>query len=144
MKGTRLKSSGIPDHLPINQIAFKCRIFACPMASVLYRHAEPLCYPRWSQREGRYVGTFLSWTQMTNQRWFGEGEVKFFIDGDQKFPTICGTGTEDYFLGSYGFPETFSTDFSGTTLQDKASDKLPNFWSLIAGISWIRSVSKKI
>ena len=26
-----------------------------------------------------------------------EGEVKFFIDGDDEFPTICGTGTEDYF-----------------------------------------------
>ncbi|MCU0643160.1 MAG: DUF2961 domain-containing protein, partial [bacterium] len=29
--------------------------------------------------------------------------IKFFIDGDKEFPTICGTGTEDYFCGSYGF-----------------------------------------
>ena len=38
-----------------------------------------------------------------NNGWWGEGEIKFFIDGDTKFPTICGTGTEDYFCGSYDF-----------------------------------------
>jgi len=37
---------------------------------------------------GRYVGTFLSWTQLS-KGWFGEGEVKFYIDGDKEFPTIC-------------------------------------------------------
>ena len=52
---------------------------------------------------GRYVGTFLAWTQR-EKGWFGEGEIKFYIDGDTEFPTICGTGTEDYFGGSYGFP----------------------------------------
>ena len=34
---------------------------------------------------------------MNNNGWWGEGEIKFFMDGDKKFPTICGTGTEDYF-----------------------------------------------
>ena len=38
-----------------------------------------------------------------NNGWWGEGEIKFFIDGDGEFPTICGTGTEDYFCGSYNF-----------------------------------------
>jgi hypothetical protein len=33
----------------------------------------------------------------------GRREIKFYIDGDSKFPTICGTGTEDYFCGSYNF-----------------------------------------
>ena len=56
--------------------------------------------------EGRYVGTFLAWTQHS-EGWFGEGEVKFFIDGDRDFPTICGTGTEDYFGGSYELPTGF-------------------------------------
>ncbi|MEM6313649.1 MAG: DUF2961 domain-containing protein, partial [Planctomycetota bacterium] len=36
-------------------------------------------------------------------RWWGEGEVKFFLDDDRDHPTICGTGTEDYFCGSYNF-----------------------------------------
>ncbi len=51
---------------------------------------------------GQYVGTYLAW-EVHNGGWWGEGEVKFFLDGDQEFPTICGTGTEDYFCGSYDF-----------------------------------------
>ena len=37
------------------------------------------------------------------RRLVGEGEVKFFLDDDRDYPTICGTGTEDYFLGSHNF-----------------------------------------
>jgi hypothetical protein len=68
---------------------------------------------------GHYVGTSMAWG-VNNNGWWGEGEIKFFIDGDREFPTICGTGTEDYFCGSYGFanPETdryqeFTTPFAG-------------------------------
>ena len=51
---------------------------------------------------GHYVGTYMAWGSHSNG-WWGEGEVKFYIDGDTEFPTICGTGTEDYFLGSHNF-----------------------------------------
>lgn len=51
---------------------------------------------------GQYVGTYLAWG-VNNSGWWGEGEVKFYLDGDGEFPTICGTGTEDYFCGSYDF-----------------------------------------
>ena len=51
---------------------------------------------------GHYVGTYLAW-QSNNTGWWGEGEVKFYIDGDDEFPTICGTGTEDYFGGAWDF-----------------------------------------
>jgi hypothetical protein len=51
---------------------------------------------------GQYVGTYLAW-QVNNSNWWGEGEIKFYLDGDRDFPTICGTGTEDYFCGSYNF-----------------------------------------
>jgi hypothetical protein len=68
---------------------------------------------------GHYVGTYMAWG-VNNNGWWGEGEIKFFMDGDKDFPTICGTGTEDYFCGSYGFanPETkqyqeFTTPFAG-------------------------------
>jgi len=81
-----------------------------------------------AQGEGRYVGTFLAWTQLSDG-WFGEGEVKFYIDGDTKFPTIAGTGTEDYFGGSYGFPEVYTTPFMGSTLSWKGKDGPPK-WSL--------------
>ncbi len=52
--------------------------------------------------KGQYVGTYLAWG-VHNNGWWGEGEIKFFMDGDTQFPTICGTGTEDYFCGSYDF-----------------------------------------
>ncbi len=78
--------------------------------------------------EGRYVGTVLSWTQLSDG-WFGEGEIKFFIDGDTQFPTINGTGTEDYFGGSYGFPETYSTAYAGNVLDHKGKDGPPK-WTL--------------
>ncbi len=51
---------------------------------------------------GHYVGTYMAWG-VNNNGWWGEGEIKFFIDGDGAFPTICGTGTEDYFCGAYNF-----------------------------------------
>lgn len=68
---------------------------------------------------GHYVGTYMAWG-LNNTGWWGEGEIKIFIDGDKKFPTICGTGTEDYFCGSYGFRDSetgqyleFTTPYAG-------------------------------
>ncbi len=52
--------------------------------------------------QGQFVGVYMAWG-VNNNGWWGEGEIKFFMDGDTEFPTICGTGTEDYFCGSYGF-----------------------------------------
>jgi hypothetical protein len=52
--------------------------------------------------KGQYVGTYIA-LGVNNNGWWGEGEIKFFMDGDDEFPTICGTGAEDYFCGSYGF-----------------------------------------
>jgi hypothetical protein len=51
---------------------------------------------------GVYVGTYMAWG-VNNCGWWGEGEIKFYIDGDKDYPTICGTGTEDYFCGAYNF-----------------------------------------
>jgi hypothetical protein len=66
---------------------------------------------------GHYVGTYLA-VGVTNNNWWGEGEVKFYMDGDAEFPTICGTGTEDYFGGSYNWDVngqyiTYTTPFLG-------------------------------
>ena len=52
--------------------------------------------------EGHYVGTYLALTTL-ERYWWGEGEFKFYIDDDEEYPTICGTGTEDYFGGSWSF-----------------------------------------
>jgi hypothetical protein len=73
---------------------------------------------------GHYVGTYMAWG-VHNTGWWGEGEIKFFIDGDSKFPTVCGTGTEDYFCGSHDFDvgegtarhyQEFTTPYSGLSL----------------------------
>lgn len=53
---------------------------------------------------GMYVGTYLA-HGANSDGWWGEGEIKFYLDGDTDFPTICGTGEEDYFCGSYGYNE---------------------------------------
>jgi hypothetical protein len=58
---------------------------------------------------GQYVGTYLAWG-VNNNGWWGEGEIKFYLDGDGEYPTICGTGTEDYFGGSYNFEDYYTHD----------------------------------
>jgi hypothetical protein len=66
---------------------------------------------------GHYVGTSMAWG-VNNNGWWGEGEIKFYMDGDAPFPTICGTGTEDYFGGAYNWDiggqyTTYTTPFLG-------------------------------
>ena len=67
---------------------------------------------------GHYVGTYLAWGS-NSPGWWGEGEVKFFLDGDREHPTIAGTGAEDYFGGAWNFDvpgtgySTFSTPYLG-------------------------------
>lgn len=67
--------------------------------------------------QGHYVGTAMHVGLNGTGSWWGEGEVKFYMDGDE-YPTICGTGTEDYFLGAYdwdvgGEYRTYSTLYAG-------------------------------
>lgn len=67
---------------------------------------------------GQYVGTYMA-RGVHNNGWWGEGEIKFYIDGDKAWPTICGTGTEDYFGGAWNFEQPageygiYSTPFLG-------------------------------
>jgi hypothetical protein len=65
--------------------------------------------------KGQYVGTYMTYG-IAHSGWWGEGEIKFFLDGDKEFPTIAGTGTEDYFNGSYDFVSPLTRayqEFSG-------------------------------
>jgi len=90
-----------------------------------FRRVNPLPYKEVHtildgvEGKGRYVGTYMAWG-VNNSGWWGEGEVKFYLDGDKEFPTICGTGTEDYFCGSYNFEnketkqyQEFTTPYAG-------------------------------
>ncbi len=62
---------------------------------------------------GQYVGTYMALTTL-ERYWYGEGELKFYLDGDQEYPTICGTGTEDYFGGAW----SFATQQNGRTVEN--------------------------
>jgi len=82
--------------------------------------------------KGHYVGTALSWMQYSDC-WWGEGEIKFFMDGDLSYPTICGTGTEDYFGGAWNFGgnykdtfgKNYSTPFLGFPYSEREMGKVP-------------------
>lgn len=76
---------------------------------------------------GHYVGTYFNWGVKSNG-WWGEGEIKFYIDGDSDFPTICGTGTEDYICGAYNFDVNakyteFTTPYSGLSKVGHTDDR---------------------
>ncbi len=91
-----------------------------------FRRVNPLPYKQvytildGVRGQGQYVGTYMAWG-VNNNGWWGEGEIKFYLDGDDEYPTICGTGTEDYFCGSYNFDvgkehggyREFTTPYSG-------------------------------
>lgn len=89
-----------------------------------WRRSNPLAYKEVHtllddvRGQGHYVGTYIAWG-VNNNGWWGEGEIKFYMDGDVEFPTICGTGTEDYFGGAWNFEHpkgeygVFSSPYSG-------------------------------
>lgn len=62
---------------------------------------------------GQYVGTYMALAAL-ERSWYGEGEIKFYLDGDEAYPTICGTGTEDYFGGAW----SFATQENGRTVEN--------------------------
>jgi Protein of unknown function (DUF2961) len=86
---------------------------------------------------GVYVGTSLAWTAR-EPGWWGEGEVKFYLDDDDEFPTLVGSGTEDYFGGAWAFgqdavhapsphgliAQPFSTAYLGCPLIETDDTKL--------------------
>lgn len=88
-----------------------------------FRRVNPLPYKETYtildnvEGNGHYVGTYMFWG-VNNTGWWGEGEIKFYLDGDKEYPTICGTGTEDYFCGSWNFDiggryQEFCTPYAG-------------------------------
>jgi hypothetical protein len=70
--------------------------------------------------EGRgvYLGTVLGVRSLYEDAWWGEGEVKFYIDGDRNRPTISGTGTEDNMGSAWGLDEV-TTPYQGAPLGDR-------------------------
>jgi len=97
---------------------------------VLYRRENPTTLKQdfeiFPQRtgSGRFVGCVIGIRPLEGN-WWGEGEVKVYLDGDKDFPTICGTGTEDYIGQSWGLqPVTYL--YGGTSLLEEG--KLNTFY----------------
>ena len=72
---------------------------------------------------GRYLGTNIGviGNPVYMGTWFGEGEVKIYLDGDSRYPTLVGTGTEDYIGSGWGQGE-FANQFQGSLVSDKTHD----------------------
>jgi len=70
--------------------------------------------------QGRYLGTNIGVVGDSTYRgtWFGEGEVKVYLDGDKEFPTLVGTGTEDYIGTGWGQGE-YDQQIQGSLVSDK-------------------------
>lgn len=70
---------------------------------------------------GRYLGANIGVIVNTKEyfnTWWGEGEVKMYLDGDKEFATIVGTGTEDYIGTAWG-QGAFAHDFQGSPIADE-------------------------
>jgi hypothetical protein len=83
---------------------------------------EPL--PKVSGK-GRFLGMSvgLNTDPSYSKSWWGEGEIKMYTDGDTKYPTIAGTGAEDYIGSAWGLG-VFTNSYSGCTI---ASDSTRQF-----------------
>ena len=72
---------------------------------------------------GRYLGSNIGVIGDTAYRntWFGEGEVKIYLDGDTQMPTLVGTGTEDYIGSGWGQGE-YAHRYQGSLVSDDKND----------------------
>jgi hypothetical protein len=95
--------------------------------------------------KGRFIGTVLG-VRTLHPKWWGEGEVKFFMDGDDEFPTLCGTGAEDYVGLSYGIQQTtflyqganlvFTSDTTVQALDLQSNEFVPMKREFISMYRW--------
>ncbi|MEP7324173.1 MAG: glycoside hydrolase family 172 protein [Saprospiraceae bacterium] len=72
--------------------------------------------------KGRFMGTNISVIDnpIYGTAWWGEGEVKMYLDGDTDLPTIVGTGTEDYISTAWG-QGVFHNKYSGCLIGDDST-----------------------
>jgi len=135
-KGFRATVENISDHPITLYYQIDCERKKID-ADALYFHAQfrrtnPLPYKEvytildGIKGNGQYVGTYMYWG-VNNNGWWGEGEIKFYLDGDKEYPTICGTGTEDYFCGAYDFDVNgkyveYTTPYAGLSKVDSTDE----------------------
>lgn len=78
--------------------------------------------------KGRFLGISvgLNTDSSYSKSWWGEGEVKMYLDGDTKYPTINGTGAEDYIGSAWGLG-TFTNTYQGCTIANDSTGQF-NFY----------------
>lgn len=86
------------------------------------------------KNKGRFMGAIIGVRNLTPGQWWGEGEIKIYMDGDTDFPTICGTGSEDYVCLSYGMQQTPYL-YNGCSLKENNFVSMYR-WHLPDPISW--------
>jgi len=86
------------------------------------------------KNKGRFIGSVIGIRNMHPDQWWGEGEIKVYFDGDREFPTICGTGSEDYVGLSWGIQQTPFL-YNGCSLNDKDFISMYR-WHLPDPIAW--------
>ncbi len=86
------------------------------------------------KNKGRFIGSVIGIRNLHPDRWWGEGEVKVFMDGDQQFPTICGTGSEDYVGLAWGIQQT-PFQYNGCSLNQNNFISMYR-WHLPDPVAW--------
>ena len=106
---------------------------------VLFRRENPTTLkkdfhllPQRNQK-GRFIGSIIG-IRATHGNWWGEGEVKVYMDGDTAYPTICGTGSEDYVGLSWGIQQTPFL-YNGCSLNENKFVSMYR-WHLPDPIAW--------
>jgi hypothetical protein len=86
------------------------------------------------EASGRFIGSVMGIRNLHPGQWWGEGEIKVYMDGDKEFPTICGTGSEDYVGLSWGVQQT-PFFYNGCSLNQKEFVSMYR-WHLPDPIAW--------
>jgi hypothetical protein len=74
--------------------------------------------------KGRFLGTNIgvNTNPAYEQMWWGEGEVKLYLDGDDSLATLVGTGTEDY-IGSAWSQGEYANLYQGCPIANKETEE---------------------
>lgn len=84
--------------------------------------------------KGRFIGSIIGIRNLHPNQWWGEGEIKVYMDGDKEFPTIVGTGSEDYVGLAWGIQQT-PFFYNGCSLNEKNFISMYR-WHLPDPIAW--------
>jgi hypothetical protein len=86
------------------------------------------------RQKGRFIGSVIGVHNLHPKQWWGEGEIKVYMDGDQEFPTLCGTGSEDYVGLAWGIQQT-PFPYNGCSLNQNNFVSMYR-WHLPDPIAW--------